>query len=200
MEYDIIQKPPRGRSEESEYYIVPVYGQTINVKQMAESITDATTLTQSDVLAAITALTGEITTALRMGNKVRIDGLGTFRLQITTPKKDLQADDKVAKKIEVRGVAFQPEKSFTKQFASVSFTRTATSRTFRRVADKDSLLSQLRTFFKDNEFLRREHVENLANCSRTTAKKFINELEAEGYITNDGTYRNPIYRATEKMS
>lgn len=199
MDYDIIQKPPRGRSEESEYYVVPVYRGTVDVEQIAEEIAQSCSLTRHDVVATISALSERMAWAMRNGYKVRVDGLGTFRLRLTTPKKDLQATDQVAKHIAVRDVDFRAEQKFESNFANVSFERTDHSRTLRRVETEDVLLGKLREFFANNEFLRRVHVESLAHCGKSTAKTLLVRLTTEGYLTNVGTFRAPVYRATEKL-
>lgn len=200
MLYDIIQKPPRGRSEEGEYYIVPAYGPTIDEKQMTENIVNASTLTQGDVQAAITAITGEMAKHLREGHKVKISGLGTFRLRLTTPKKDLKADDKVAKRIEAHDVVFRPERNFMRQFSNMSFTRTDHPRTLRRVTGIEELLAKLRAYFTEHEFLRRPNVEALAHCGHSTASKYLRTLAEQGYIVNIGLPNNPIYRPTSALT
>lgn len=200
MQYDIIPKPPRGRSADAEYYIVPVYEQTINEEQIASSIERAYSLTRGDLLASVSAITDEMARMLQSGHKVKISGLGTFRLRIKTPKKDLKVDDKVAKHIEVRDVAFSPDRNFIRQFANMSFTRTDHSRTLHHVTESDELLTKLHTHFASNEFLRSTHVEALAHCSRSTACKFLRTFTEEGYIVNVGTHRNPIYRATAMLN
>lgn len=200
MNYDIIQKPPRGRSEESEYYITPVYRDTMEVEEMAKNINNVSSFSVPDLVGLISAITQQITTALKSGRKVKIDGLGTFRLRLTTPKKDLQATDKVAKKIEVRDVAFRPERKLINEFADVTFERTNHSRTLRRVVGREELIEKLRTFFDENEFLHREDVETLAHCSSATAKKRLRELVDEGYIVNVGLRLAPAYRATDLLS
>lgn len=199
MDYDIIQKPPRGRSEGSEYYIVPVYCGTVDVEQMAEEICLSCSLTRSDVIAAISALSERMAAALKSGHKVRMNGLGTFRLRLTTPTKELQATDHVAKHITVRDVAFKAEQKFESNFLNVNFERTDHSRTLRRVEAEDVLREKLRTYFDEHEFLRRPHVEAMAHCGKTTAKTLLTRLVSEGYLTNVGTLRAPAYRATEKL-
>lgn len=195
MNYDIIQKPPYGRREGAEYYVTPVYKDTMNEKEIAKAIEKANSLTYSDVVGTISALTAEIAKALAQGRKVSIAGLGTFRLQLTTPKKDLQATDKVAKKITVRSVAFSPESDFKERFADVSFTRTSHSRTLRRVEESDALLEKLRTHFKATEFVRREDIQLLGHCGRTRACEFLRAFVSAGYLVNVGTKHSPLYRA-----
>lgn len=200
MDYDIIQKPPRGRRENSEYYITPVYRGTIDEEQMADIIVKSTTLTRADVRACISALTEQMADALAAGNKVKIGGLGTFRLQITTPTKELQPTDKVAKLIAVRDVEFCPENDFKRRFSDVDFTRTDHSRTFRRAADSASLLESLRTHFETNEFVRSGQVQALAHCGRAKACRFLRDFVEAGYLVNVGSHVTPLYRATEMLT
>lgn len=196
----MIQKPPRGRKTEEEYYIVPVYRDTIDEEQMAERIVNACSLTRGDVVAAISALKEEMASALAQGSKVHIKGIGTFRLRLTTPKKDLQSTDKVAKDITVRDVAFRPDSDFTRRFANVSFTRTDHSHTLRRVADADTLLASLRTYFASHTHLRRANLQQLAQCSRSKACQLLRDLVTAGYLVNEGDRHAPFYCATEQLA
>lgn len=200
MEYDIIQKPPCGRREDSEYYIAPVYRGIIDEENMVHTIVRSSSFTRGDVLGCISALTEQMAQALAEGNRVKISGLGTFRLQITTPTKNLKATDKVAKHIEVRDVEFRPEQDFMERFLDVTFSRTTHSRTLRRVADSETLIESLRTYFATNEFLRSVNVQSLARCSRATACRILSSLVEEGYLLNVGNRRTPLYRATEKLT
>jgi len=53
-------------------------GKTVNVKELSKHISNATTLTQSDVAAVLYALPAAMNVHLNQGHTVRLDGLGTY--------------------------------------------------------------------------------------------------------------------------
>lgn len=200
MLYDILPKPARKDSTDTEYYIAPVSLQTIGEEELTQQIEAATTLTRSDVMGAIYALADNIASALQNGNKVKIGELGTFEVRLTTPKEDLQADDKVARHIRVRTVIFRPGRKLLRRLAGVSFTRTPHPRTFRSPVKGETLLERLRQYFASHEFLCRSDLQSMARCGRTQACAALRRLVADGYLMNATSPRQPHYRALPKLT
>ncbi|MDR0789712.1 MAG: HU family DNA-binding protein [Bacteroidales bacterium] len=118
-----VKKKKTSLSGELQYkfYASPKASGTINTDQVAKEIEDATTFTKSDVLGAIAALTAVIERRIKNGYSVKLNGLGTFSLSVTsegftdaakcTPHKVkagkicLRADSKLKKSIE--GTVFE---------------------------------------------------------------------------------------------
>ena len=81
MEFSTIFYPnPRSENGEGKYYPRPVYVRTIGMEELVADITHATSLTAADVTAAITELATVIRRHLVYGNKVQLDGIGTFKV------------------------------------------------------------------------------------------------------------------------
>lgn len=200
MDYDIVKKPLKGRRQEEEYYIKPVYGQTVQTNSITDNIVRATTLTDADVLAAISALTEQVVGALKEGNRVNIKGLGTFAVRLSTPKAHLMAEDKVAKQIKVRSVLFRPDKSLVQRLGGVRFTRTTDSITRRVMTDAREVRRQLRHHFADGAgSVSRSEVQEMANCSMPTACRLLRRLVADGYLERLGRHNAPHYHALPKL-
>ncbi|MDR0790119.1 MAG: HU family DNA-binding protein [Bacteroidales bacterium] len=69
---------------EAKYYAVPHSSGRVSTAEVAKEIEAATTLTQSDVLGAIAALSKVIERKVSDGYSVKLDGLGVFSLSITS--------------------------------------------------------------------------------------------------------------------
>ncbi len=70
----------------AEYRVVAVENETVGVKHLAQRIQEATSLTPSDVVAAVSALKDEMAAELKMGNNVHLPGLGYFSLAVKGDK------------------------------------------------------------------------------------------------------------------
>ncbi len=64
------------------WYARAVSPDTIGVKELAARISNSCTVTESDIVAVITALVTEMNYALQQGNRIKIDKLGGFRVGI----------------------------------------------------------------------------------------------------------------------
>lgn len=73
----------------AEYRVVAVENETVGVKHLAQRIQESTSLTPSDVVAAVSALKDEMAAELKMGNNVHLPGLGYFSLAV---KGDIYED------------------------------------------------------------------------------------------------------------
>jgi predicted histone-like DNA-binding protein len=91
------------------YYAKPVYDQKfIDTDKIAEFIQSQATLKRSDIKAAIDELGSAIKHFLELGQKVRLSGIGIFKvgfssIGVTNP------DDCTSSTITTRRVLFQPE-------------------------------------------------------------------------------------------
>lgn len=200
MIYDILKKPPRPGAKEPGYYIVPVNAPTVSADELADEIAYATSLTRGDVRSALCSLVESIAGKLAGGHKVRIDELGLLEVRLTTPKEDLQAEDKVAKKIRVRTIAFTPAPQLMRKLSHVSFQRTKHPRTLRTVLRGEALLEQLRAHFRAHDLASRADIGAIARCGKTVALGLVRSLVADGYITNISDSRHPLYRALPKLN
>lgn len=64
------------------YYGVPVYTGRVGLEQLAKEIEQMCSMTESDVMAVLVELISVMNDELNVGNKVKLDGLGTFQINM----------------------------------------------------------------------------------------------------------------------
>lgn len=71
---------PRDLEAEGKFYPAPAYISEIGVNQLAEEISQSTTLTPTEVIGVIRSLLLTVPKYMMLGYKVRLDGIGIFKL------------------------------------------------------------------------------------------------------------------------
>jgi predicted histone-like DNA-binding protein len=74
------------------YYACPKTLRTVDTEELAMKISETSSLTPSDVLGCLRALSDKLEIYLTAGNNVKLDGIGTFGVGVTSdgfddPKK-----------------------------------------------------------------------------------------------------------------
>ena len=87
---------PRNPSE-SKYYPCPRYTGKVDLHQIAEQISYASSFTEADVYGVLSIFAAMIPRYLELGEIVEIEGLGTFRISFSgkgsEKREDVQAKD-----------------------------------------------------------------------------------------------------------
>ena len=73
-------KDPQNDDAPGKYYPFPVYDRTVCLDELVDEISHSTSLTASDVRAVTWELIDVFRRHLVRGNKVRLDGIGIFKL------------------------------------------------------------------------------------------------------------------------
>ena len=94
----------------------------LDLRQIAEDLTDRSTLAVSDVNATIVGISSLIKQYLEQGYSVKMDGLGIFSLSISSKGFD-QAEACTSTQIEARKICFRAEKQLKKNLKLVQFAR-----------------------------------------------------------------------------
>ncbi len=89
-----------------------VVGSTVGTDTLAELIQENCSVKKSDVRAVLTELKSVIKQQLQDGHRVELEGLGAFRVGISTDGVDTADDFSVANVKHAR-ILFQPEKTMT---------------------------------------------------------------------------------------
>lgn len=71
---------PKDENLLSKYHPSPVYIDTVSLDSLAEEISHSTSMTKADVKAVIEELVVLLQKNLVMGMKIKVDGLGTFKI------------------------------------------------------------------------------------------------------------------------
>lgn len=90
------------------WYARAVCPDLVGVKDLALRISERCTVTEPDILAVISALVFEMNQVLKDGNRVKLDGLGTFRVGIHSQGVEKAADFNAQRDIYGAHVLFAP--------------------------------------------------------------------------------------------
>ena len=84
MEYKIKKiRNPQKPEEQEKFYPVPVYSGTKETSELSKEIAHSTSLTKADVAAVIEELIVVFNNHLLAGEKIKINGIGTFKVSFS---------------------------------------------------------------------------------------------------------------------
>ena len=161
---------------------------------MGKNIQSASSLTQSDVIAAVAALKEEISFQLMSGNAVHLPGIGYFTLSV---KGKLYQDPRSGhyrlRDPEARTVKFRPDTEMMEallhtEFENVTYRQDVSSiPTYKEI---DEAIERLGT---DRPFFSVDDLRLSLNLSQANAYRIAARLVEEGKIKNIGKGRSKLY-------
>ena len=92
----------------NKWYAHPVINGTMETEDLAEIMQRNCTVKRSDILAVLTELAEVMTEALQNSNRVRLNGIGTFKMSMSSEGVE-NVEDFNATKIKKLRVLFHPE-------------------------------------------------------------------------------------------
>ena len=107
------------------YYVRQKWGtvRVMDVEKLADAIEANSSLTAGDVKHAIEAFVEQLRLSLTQGDKVKIDGLGTFSVT-ARPNREVEDPLKIrAESIKLKGIGFKPSPKLKERLRSIEFTR-----------------------------------------------------------------------------
>ncbi|MCF2578037.1 MULTISPECIES: HU family DNA-binding protein [Prevotellaceae] len=107
VNFKIYQSNRKGETN-GKYYARATYRETVSIKELAEVMQNNSTVKKSDIVAVLTELSEVIRQELQRGNKVKIDGIGSFKVALrskgATSAKEFSTSDIIGSR-----VLFMPE-------------------------------------------------------------------------------------------
>jgi len=123
VNFKLVQKlNPRVPAAPSKYYALGVNGGEVGVRELADRITEASTLTTIDTLAVLEALLKVIPRELASGKIVRLGDFGTFRLTLKSEGSD-QPENFNNTLIKGTKLHFRPGKLFKSVLKNIEFAK-----------------------------------------------------------------------------
>ena len=163
----------------------------VTTKEMAERISHACTLHKADVVAVLSALGHEMSEALLDGRTVQMDEIGSFGLKLGL-KEPKYLDDRVTSQdVVVKGVSFRACKGLKEALRGAEIV--SGGHAVRTLLTRDIVERRLRTFFEDHPYIYRSQMEQVCECSKHLALKYLDELVAEGRLRALGRKNSRFY-------
>ena len=163
----------------------------VTTKEMAERISHACTLHKADVVAVLSALGHEMSEALLDGRTVQIDEIGSFSLKLGLKEPKYLEDRVTSNDVVVKGVSFRPCKELKEALRGAEIV--SGGHAVRTLLTRDIVERRLRTFFEDHPYIYRSQMEQVCECSKHLALKYLDELVAEGRLRALGRKNSRFY-------
>lgn len=123
MKVKAVKKVNPRNTDETKYYLAPVYADEMSLNELAELISDASTVNVADVAAVLKALAKQLPIFLQKGFIIELGDFGRLRLSISTDGKE-NADELSANDIIKVRIIFVPSAAIKEKLKSTSFTMT----------------------------------------------------------------------------
>ena len=91
------------------WYAKPVYTETVSLTDIAELIQRNSTAKKSDAKAVLTEMVEVMTDCLQNSQRVKIEGLGAFKIGLSSRGADSEEDFNVNENVKSVRIIFQPE-------------------------------------------------------------------------------------------
>ena len=108
IKFRMYQDNRKNSKRKGYWYARAVSPDVVSVKDLALRISERCTVTEPDILAVISALVFEMNQVLKDGNRVKLDGLGTFRVGIHSQGVEKAKDFNAQRDIYGAHVLFAP--------------------------------------------------------------------------------------------
>ena len=120
-----VQRPnPSDASANRKFYVSAKNAGEITLEEMSENISDRCTLTDTDVLAALSALQREMTKNLMNGKIVRFGTFGSFQLSLNSSGVE-KVDDASLHQVKGVRVRFRPGTRIQENLRNLKYTMVA---------------------------------------------------------------------------
>lgn len=107
--YKLYQDNRSNQPEKGKWFARAKHVGTVDTDMLAEEMQTNCTLKKSDILAVVSELVDVMRTHLQMSQRVKLNGLGAFKLGITTKGAPTVKEFSVAENVRGVHVLFQPE-------------------------------------------------------------------------------------------
>ena len=200
VNYDFYENPKLDPAKETSYHLRAVTMGTVSTREIAQSIQKATSLTEVDVIACLTALSHCMTQNLGESRRVHLEGIGYFQVVLQAPEGWDSKQQKV-KGVRVKDVRFRADSRLKEQVRELPVVRSSSlhSPHSQKSAPADRERA-LRAYLNEHEYITSREFAALCGLLPTTARRHLARLCEEDKIYNAGTRHAPIYMALPKLA
>ena len=129
---------------------------------------------------------------LREGERVHLDGIGYFRVSLTTTEPVVAATKRKLTKVKMAGVKFRADQKLKNEIGTIKAKVLKANEHSAKLTDKE-IDRRLTNYFATRPFMTRNDFQSVCGMMRTTAMRHIRRLRTEGKLKNEGTMLQPIY-------
>ncbi|MBP1630517.1 MAG: DNA-binding protein [Bacteroidetes bacterium] len=105
---------------EEKYFAIPKTRNTLGIKELAIEISDCSMVNESAIVSVLIELSNIMRKRIVDGYNIKLDGIGTFGIAITSPSYDLP-DEINIKEIKATKITFRSDNKLNKVLKSLKF-------------------------------------------------------------------------------
>lgn len=109
VKYKLVQEMRMSSKYKGKWYARATVSNVATLQSMADKIQRSTTVTRSDILAVLSGLSDVMKEELQSGNRVILDGIGSFKVGMITKPADTAQDWTPARHLKGYRIVFRPE-------------------------------------------------------------------------------------------
>ena len=192
IEYDFYRNPNSEGTNKKRYHARVVSNNRISTDDLAEEIQNECSLTIADVKAVLIALGDKLAKHLGEGDKVHIEGIGHFQVNLRC-KEEVRTTRAIrSENIEFKSVSYRADNDLKKHLRKQKIQRSQTK--IHSIPMTEEEIDQALTkHFQKNETIIRREFEILCTQMRSTAHRILQTLVEDGKLRNVATSHNPVY-------
>lgn len=165
---------------------------TYSTQQFAEMLSINQSISLSNVKAVLDAMGAQLLDCLSNGHNVKIDGVGTFSLNVSG--KVTFKDSKVSPKhLYVDGIGLLPDTKASKQMKHIKIQLIGNMPQPKRTIDISSAEELVNEMLGENSALFVSDFARRANVSDYTSRKVLNQLVVNGLLVRSGARGHYVY-------
>ena len=195
IEYDFYRNPNSEGTNKKRYHARVVSNNRISTDDLAEEIQNECSLTIADVKAVLIALGDKLAKHLGEGDKVCIEGIGHFQVNLRC-KEEVRTTRAVrSENIEFKSVSYRADNDLKKHLRKQKIQRSP-NKVHSLPMTEEEIDQALTKHFRTNETITRREFEILCTQMRSTAHRILQKLVENGKLRNVATAHNPVYMPT----
>ena len=165
----------------------------VSTAQLRARIQKYCTLTETDVIAVLDALSHAMGEELAEGRQVHFDGIGFFRPNLVSIGPITEKTKRKNTKVKLKGIVYRPDQLLMDEVGEVEVQHTRFSFHSSKLTDEeiDALLTE---YFTTHDFVQRKSFQYLCGMAQTTANRHLHRLCEEGKLKNVGLPKQPVYK------
>lgn len=192
IEYDFYRNPNSQGTSEKKYHARVVSNKRVSTNELAKEIQNECSLTIADVKAVLIALGGRLAKHLGEGDKVYIEGIGHFQVNLRCKEEVCITHAVRSENIEFKSVSYRADNELKKHLRSQKIQRSQTK--IHSVPMTEEEIDRMLTeYFKTRETLTRRQFQMLCMQVKSTAHRILQKLVKDGKLRNVATQHNPVY-------
>lgn len=192
IEYDLYRNPNSQGTNQTKYHARVVSGNRVSTRELAKEIQNECSLTIADVKAVLIALGDKLAKHLGDGDKVHIEGIGHFQVNLRCKEEVRTTHSVRSENIEFKSVSYRADNDLKKHLRTQKIQRSPT-KTHSITMTEEETDRMLTGYFKTHETLTRRQFEILCSQVKSTAHRILQKLVEDGKLKNVATAHNPVY-------